>query len=206
MPGLTSKHPDNHPEIYRWIAAHTPEGSKVLDIGCGDGELLSRIVKECRAQGTGIEVSQEFAMQAIQRGLTVHHGNVEEGLDHYSDGSFDLVVMSLTLQEMKRPRQVLRECCRVGRQVVVVFPNFGHWRARWQLGILGRAPMTPIFPYPWYESPNVHYFTIPDWEEFCKVERLEILDVGFAATARSIRYFPQWRAEVAMYLLRPLSI
>ena len=196
---------DNHPEIYRWIVAHAPEKGKALDIGCGDGELLALLGKEKRMEGTGIELSQDSAILAIQRGLTVHHGNVEEGLDHYSDQCFDLVILSLSLQETRRPLEVLLECFRVGRQVIVVFPNFGHWRARWQLGVLGRAPMTCTLPFPWYESPNYHYITVADWEDFCRQERWQILDMGFAATARPVRWFPRWRSEVAMYLLEPLS-
>jgi methionine biosynthesis protein MetW len=192
---------DNHPEINRWILAHTPEGGKVLDIGCGEGELLGRMVSEKKVQGTGIEISQDHAVRAIQRGLTVHHGNVEEGLDHYGDKGFDLVVLSLTLQETRRPRQVLLECFRVGRQVIVVFPNFGHWRSRWQLGWHGRAPRTTILPYPWYESPNYHYITIADWEDFCRDENWKILNRGFAAAGKAQEFLPRWRAEVAMYLL-----
>ncbi len=201
MRELIANQPDNHPEIYRWILAHTPAGGRVLDIGCGDGELLGRMVKERKVQATGIEKSQDCAVRAIQRGLTVHHGNVEEGLDHYGDNGFDLVVLSLTLQETRRPRQVLLECFRVGRRVIVVFPNFGHWRARWQLGWHGRAPRTSILPYPWYESPNYLYITIADWEEFCRDEKWKIADKGFATSGKPTQFFPYWRAEVAMYLL-----
>ncbi len=201
MPESISYRTDNHSEIYRWILAHTPAGGRVLDIGCGDGELLVRMVKERNVQATGIEKSQDCAVRAIQRGLTVHHGDVEEGLDHYADNGFDLVVLSLTLQETRHPRQVLLECFRVGRRVIVVFPNFGHWRARWQLGWHGRAPRTTILPYPWFESPNSLYITIADWEDFCRGEKWKIADKGFAASGKSIQFFPDWCAEVAMYLL-----
>lgn len=205
MPDEISNSQDNHPAIDRWIIAHTPEYGKVLDVGCGDGELLSQLVAGRHVQGTGIELSQDCAIKAIQRGLTVHHGNVEEGLDHYSDGCFDLGILSLTLQEIRRPQPVLLECFRVCRQLIVVFPNFSHWRARWQLGVLGRAPMTPILPYPWHESPNYHYITIRDWEDFCRAEQWRIIERGFASRARLIQRWPDWRAEVAMYLLEPLA-
>jgi methionine biosynthesis protein MetW len=201
MPEIKTDQPDNHPEIYRWILAHTPLEGKILDIGCGDGELLNRMVQEKRVQGTGIELSQESAIRAIQRGLTVHHGNVEEGLDHYGDQCFDLVVLSLTLQETRQPRKVLEESFRVGRRIIVVFPNFAHWRARLQLACHGRAPRTEILPYPWYESPNYHYMTIADWEDFCQQEDWKICAVGYAASGQPVGFLPRWRAEVAMYLL-----
>ena len=191
--------------VYQWIVAHTPEGGRVLDIGCGDGALLARLVAERRVRGTGIELSEESVMKAIQRGLSVHHGNVDEGLDHYADKSFDLVVISLTIQELGDPRRVMREAFRVGKRLVVVFPNFGHWRARWQLGVLGKAPSTSSLPYNWYDSPNRHYLTVADWEAFCRGEGYRRVDSGFAAEGAPVSFAPNLRAEVAMYLLEAES-
>ncbi|MGC8741510.1 MAG: methionine biosynthesis protein MetW [Candidatus Sumerlaeaceae bacterium] len=187
--------------IEDWIVAHTPEHARVLDVGCGDGRLLEHLVKEKNARGTGIELDEANVRQAIQRGLSVHHGDAEEGLDHYADDGFDIVIFSLTIQELGHPQRLLREAFRVGRQLVVTFPNFGHWLARWQLAVLGRAPSTPCLPYTWYETPNRHYLTVLDWEEFIKAEGWRVLDRAFVSNGSEVRWLPNLRAEAAMYLL-----
>lgn len=192
----------NRRYIEDWIVDHTPPGARVLDVGCGDGALLARLVTEKNVKGTGIELDEANVRRAIQRGLSVHHGDAEEGLEHYADDGFDLVICSLTIQELGRPQRLLREAFRVGRQLIVSFPNFGHWTARWQLGVLGRAPSTPSLPYTWYETPNRHYLTIADWEAFCEQERWTIVDRAFVAHGRLVRLWPNLRAEAAMYLLQ----
>lgn len=191
----------NRKLVHDWIAAHSPEGGRVLDIGCGEGDLLARLVQEKHVSATGLELSEAFVFQAIQRGLSVHHGNVEEGLDHYGDNSFDLVILSLTIQELGHPLTVLRETFRVGKNVLIVFPNFGHWRARLQLAFRGRAPYTPSLPYTWYDSPNRHYLTTKDWEDLCNQEKWTIRDRGFIADGHRVTMFPNLVCEVAMYLL-----
>jgi len=193
--------PSNRAAIDQWIVDHTPQGGRVLDIGCSEGDLLARLVAERGVRAVGIELSEPRAAKAIQRGLSVHHGNAEEGLDHHSDATFDAVVISLTIQETGDPRRLLHEAFRVGKYVIVVFPNFGYWRGRLQLGFVGRAPRTPSLPDTWYESPNRHFFTIADWEEFCEREGWRAADRGFLAAGRKIVFLPNLRAEVAMYLL-----
>lgn len=191
----------NREAIYPWIAERTPEGARVLDIGCGDGTLLALLAERKRARGAGIELSQELVQQAIMRGLSVHHGNVEEGLVHYGDGSFDLVILSLTIQELGDPRQVIEEALRVGRRAVVVFPNFANWRSRWQLAVHGHAPDTPSLPHKWYESPNRHYLSVSDWEDFVRAEDWMVTDRGFVAGGRRIGLWPNLLSEVAMYVI-----
>jgi methionine biosynthesis protein MetW len=191
----------NKNEIYKWILRQSPEGGKVLDIGCGDGELLALLVEKHGVRGTGIEISEKCVIQAVQRGLSVHHGNVEEGLDHYGDGTFDMVILSLIIQESKNPLEIINEALRVGKKVVIVFPNFGYWSIRWQLAICGRAPETPSLPYSWYDSPNRHFFTVADWEAFCKEEGWRCLKREFLSGGKIIRLLPNLRAEVAMYLM-----
>jgi methionine biosynthesis protein MetW len=198
--------PSSLPGIYQWIVERAPTGGRVLDLGCGEGDLLARLVAEKNVKATGVELSEASVMKAIQRGLSVHHGNIEEGLDHYSDQSCDLVVLSLTIQELADPLKVLREAFRVGRQVIIVFPNFGHWKARWQLGVRGKAPNTPSLPYTWYTSPNRHYLTVSDWEEFCRQETWVIADKGFLSGGKMVGCLPNLRAEVAMYLLQQPQI
>ncbi len=191
----------NRVRIQRWIVEHTPEGGRVLDIGCGEGDLLRLLVDERKVRAMGIELSEPDVMKAVQKGLTVHHGNVEEGLDHFANSYFDVVILSLTLQELGSPRRVLIECFRVGKRVVVVFPNFGYWRARYDLALLGRAPRTRSLPHTWYESPNRHFLSVLDWEEFCSQEGWRIVDRAFLSPGRFVKVLPNWRAEVAMYLL-----
>lgn len=195
----------NKQPIYQWIVENTPPQARVLDIGCGSGELLARLVEQRGVRGTGIEISEQHVMQAVQRGLSVHHGNVEEGLDHYGPGSFDLVIISLTIQEILNPPWVVKEALRVGSRLIVVFPNFGHWRIRWQLGLCGRAPETQSFPYKWYETPNRRFFTVHDWDAFCRQEHLQCINRAFLRLGRSVRLLPNLRAEVAMYLMERSS-
>lgn len=195
------KQPQNRLAIENWIIEHVRDGVRVLDIGCGDGHLLARLRESRNVNGVGIEIAQELVMKAIQRGLSVHHGDVEEGLDHYGDKFFDVVVMSLTVQELNHPRRVLQEAFRVGKRLIVAFPNFAHWRARCQLACCGRAPRTPNFPYAWYESPNRHFFSVLDWEEFCKGENWQIIERAFLARGKRIVLLPNLRAEVGVYLL-----
>jgi len=191
----------NQKAIYRWICEQTPEGGRVLDIGCGDGELLAWLASVRRVRAAGIELSEECVAKAVQRGLSVHHGNVEEGLDHYADRSFDLVVMSLAVQEMQNPLRVLQECFRVGKRVLVVFPNFGHYLARWQLGLLGRAPRTPSFPHSWESSPNRHFFTVEDWDCFCADQGWITIRRAFLKGGHPVIFLPNLLAEVALYLM-----
>lgn len=191
----------NRVAIDSWIVEHAPVGGRVLDIGCGTGDLLARLVQEKKVHATGIEIAEDCVVKAVQQGLSVHHGNVEEGLDHYSDQSFDLVVMSLTIQELGKPMHVLRESFRVGKQLIVAFPNFAHWRIRWQLAVQGRAPRTPSLPYTWHESPNRHVLTIDDWDEFCGQRHWRCADRAFVTKGKRIAWWPNLRAEVAMYLL-----
>ena len=191
----------NRQAIENWIVEHVPVGARVLDIGCGDGSLLARLVREKNVAAAGIELSEKEVMLALQKGLSVHHGDAEEGLDHYPDQSFDVVVLSLTIQELGHPQRLLQETFRVGRQVVVAFPNFAHWSARWQLAVHGRAPHTPCLPYTWYESPNRHYLSILDWEEFCEEQGWQVVECAFIANGCFIKLLPNLRAEAAIYLL-----
>ncbi|MCA9414076.1 MAG: methionine biosynthesis protein MetW [Candidatus Omnitrophica bacterium] len=196
------EHPDNKTAIFNWISERTPEGARVLDIGCGRGDLLHQLVTEKGIQAMGIELSQEKVMAAVGRGLSVHHGDADEGLSSMLDRSFDLTVFSLTIQELAKPIMVLKEAFRVSKKVVVVFPNFGYWPGRWQLAMRGRSPQTVTLPHSWFDSPNRHFLTIKDWKELCQTEGWQILEEGYLAEGKPVRFMPNLFAEVAIQLVK----
>lgn len=175
--------------------------SRVLDLGCGEGELLQWLVESKDVEARGVEISREKVQRAIARGVSVFQGNIDEGLADYPDGAFDYVILSQTLQETHRPRQVLREMLRVGRRAIVAFPNFGHWRVRLAMLLSGRAPRTRLFPYAWYESPNIHFLTVRDFEELAELEALPVERRYCLAGRRRITALPNLRAEVAIFLV-----
>ena len=142
--------------------------AKILDIGCGEGELIAQLEKNIKAKTNGIELNGELTRKAIANGHNVVQGNAEEDLFQYSNQSFDYVILSQTLQAMLKPKQVLLELLRVGNKAIVSFPNFGHWKIRFQLLFTGKMPLTKGLPYAWYETPNIHFFTIKDFQNLCK--------------------------------------
>ncbi len=158
------------------IAEMVERGARVIDIGCGQGELLSLLEMERDVDGRGIELSQSNVNLCVARGLSVIQGDADRDLVHYPDQSFDYAILSQTLQATHHPRDVLEQLLRIGRHAIVSFPNFGHWRIRLQFLIHGRMPVTPSLPEPWHETQNIHHCTIKDFLELCeavnaKVER-----------------------------------
>ena len=143
------------------------DNSRVLDIGCGEGDLVQQLKKNISAKVHGIEKNQELALKAIARGLSVTHGDAEKDLSQYSNQSFDYVILSQTLQAMIEPKKILSELLRVGSKAIVSFPNFGHWKIRLQLLLKGKMPITEGLPYSWYDTPNIHFFTLKDFENLC---------------------------------------
>ena len=142
--------------------------SRILDIGCGEGDLIQQLEKNLNAKVHGIEKSQELALKGIAKGLNVTHGDAEKDLSQYSNQSFDYVILSQTLQAMMEPKKILKELLRVGSKAIVSFPNFGHWKIRLQLLFNGKMPITEGLPYSWYDTPNIHFFTLKDFENLCK--------------------------------------
>lgn len=145
-------------------------GASVLDIGCGDGELIEYLYRTKGCDARGIEIDMAEVTRAVTHGLAVMHGDADVDLAHYPDGAFDYVVLSRTLQAVERPAEVLRQMLRIGARAVVSFPNFGHWLVRWQLLRHGRMPMTPTWNRPWHETPNIHPCTIHDFFDLCAQE------------------------------------
>lgn len=187
---------------YAIISEIVTPGSLVLDLGCGGAELLAWLVENKNVRARGIEINPGKVRKAIARGVLVYQGDLESSLMDYPDQSFDYVLLSQTLHQTQRPLQVLREMLRIGRHIVVAFPNFGHWRVRWAHMFSGRSPRTPLFPYEWYNSPNRHFCTIKDFEETVREQNWTIEKTIYLSGAREIALSPNLLAEIAVYLIR----
>ena len=159
--------------------------SKILDIGCGEGGLIKQLEINTNADTRGIEVDGHLARKAIAQGLSVVEGNADTDLYQYADQSFDYVILSQTLQAMLKPKNVLNELLRIGAKAIVSFPNFAHWKIRFQLLFKGRSPITEGLPYTWYETPNFHFFSIKDFQDLCKKSNIIIeKSIGLTSTGK----------------------
>ena len=179
----------------RMIAEMIAPGSRVLDIGCGDGELLDLLFRTRKCDARGIEIDMALVTRAVAHGMPVMQGDADNDLEHYPDGAFDYAVLSRTLQAVERPREVLRQMLRISARAVVSFPNFGHWFMRWQLLRTGRMPNTPAWPRPWYETPNIHPCTIRDFFALCEEESYEV-EAWFALDEAGRR--SPWRRSLGL--------
>jgi methionine biosynthesis protein MetW len=192
----------------RLIAGMIAPGTRVLDIGSGDGALIAHLVQTKRCDARGLEIDMAEVTRAVARGLPVMHGDADIDLAHYPDGAFDYVVLSRALQAVERPREVLRQMLRIGARAVVSFPNFGHWLLRWQLLAHGRMPMTTTWDRAWHETPNIHPCTIRDFFDLCAqdgyaIERwLAADDAGRRAPWRRFVGLANLFGEQAVFLLR----
>ncbi len=186
---------------YAMIGELVEPGTRVLDLGCGEGELLAWLRENKKVEARGVEFSAALAQKAIARGVSVYQGDLEAALDDYPEGAFDYVILSQTLQETRDPLGVLRGMLRIGRRGIVAFPNFGHWRVRTSHLWSGRAPKTTLFPYEWYDSPNIHFLTVLDFEALAGKMRWEVERRIFLSGNREVRALPNLRAEVAVFLV-----
>ena len=172
---------------WKLIESLINRNAKILDIGCGEGGLIKQLEENIQANTHGIELSPDLARKAIAKGLSVVQGDAEKDLDQYSNQSFDYVILSQTLQAMIKPRDVLLELLRIGGKAIVSFPNFGHWKIRLQLLLTGKTPITEGLPYAWYETPNIHFFTIKDFQDLCKQSNI-IIEKSIALTNKGRQF------------------
>ena len=158
------------------IADLIKPNARVLDLGCGNGELLAYLQEHKAVNGYGLEIDEAQINECIRRGLNVLEQNLDDGLQRFDDHSFDMVVMTETLQAVKAPHHLLREMLRIGEECIVTFPNFGHWRCRLELALRGIMPMARHLPYPWYDTPNIRLCTFRDFEALCRELDLRIIE------------------------------
>jgi methionine biosynthesis protein MetW len=177
------------------------QGASVLDLGCGDGELLARLIEENQVRAQGIEISQQAIHQCVARGLSVFQEDIDSGLSDYADKSFDYVILNQTFQQVKKPDFVLKEALRVGKKTIVGFPNFLYISARFQMFFQGRVPVTPSLPYEWYDTPNLHFLSIADFVKYCRKRGIQIDRSAFLTKNKKVRLFPNLLAETGLFLL-----
>ena len=161
--------------VFAEIAAMVEDGSRVLDIGCGDGALLQLLITAKRVRALGIDIKEDAVLSCIGKGIPVIHGNLDEELVHCREGMYDYVILSRTLQVVTQPHRVLQEIVRIGKKAIVSFPNFGHYRIRKFLFVKGRMPKSTALPFEWYDTPNIHHLTIRDFFIFCRKHGIDIL-------------------------------
>lgn len=186
------------------IADLVDTGSRVLDLGCGDGALLEHLVRRKHVKGRGIEISETGVLACVRRGLSVRQGNLQEGLADYPDGSFDWVILSQTLPFLNDPAMILREMLRVGSRAIVSFSNWGHWRCRLELLCTGRMPVARDLPQQWYESPRRQPFSVTDFARFCRQIGIQIDRQVYLANGRRVRTgrFKNLLSTTAVFTLR----
>ncbi len=175
--------------------------SKVLDLGCGDGELLQFLRLGLEVKGYGVEKDDANWLACMDNGSNVIQMDLEDGLSGFEDQSFDTVILSQTLQAMHNTEEIVQEMLRVGREVIVTFPNFGYWRNRLQI-TNGRMPVSKALPYQWYDTPNVHLCTINDFDQFCKNHKISILERRVITNSKTVHFMPNLLGNLAMYRLK----
>jgi len=176
--------------------------TKVLDLGCGEGELLAWLAEHKQVDARGVEIAPAKVQRAIARGVSVYQGDIEEALGDLPAGAFDFVILSQTLQETRQPLKILLEMLRVGRRAIIAFPNFGHWRVRVSHLFTGGAPQTKLFPHNWYDSPNIHFLTIHDFEKLAAEQSWMVERRIFLNANHKISAVPNLMAEVGVFLVR----
>jgi methionine biosynthesis protein MetW len=183
--------------ILQWVQP----GSAVLDLGCGDGDLLELLVREKGVKAQGIEINEQAIYRCVAKGLSVFHDDLDRGLSEYGDKTFDYVILNQTLQQVRKLDEALQEALRVGREVIVGFPNFAHWSARVQLFFRGKTPITPALPYEWHDTPNLHFLSLSDFADYCGKRGIQIRRHAFWNQRGIVRIMPNLFGLSGLFLI-----
>lgn len=188
------------------ICGLTREKERVLDLGCGSGELLYRLKKEKKVQELGIELDSEYVADCLARGLRVIQGDLEESITDFDDNSFDVVILNQVMLSVPNPLDLLENGLRVGKRVIITFPNFAHWRIRLQIMLRGRLPVNRDLPYEWYETPNIRLATVDDFTHLCQLKKIALLEKQFISQCGNgklspIFFRPNLRSSLALFCL-----
>lgn len=181
-----------------------PAGSRVLDLGCGNGDLLLKLKRGGITDVRGVEINNHCIAACVRKGLTVFHGDIDEGLSDYDNGFFDYIVLNQTLQVVHKPTLVINEMLRVGNKAIVSFPNFGYFKIRWRLLSKGQMPKVDFLPRDWYDTPNIHLSTISDFEVFCRMRRIEIerlIGLRSCSTGKTVKHFENLLSQVGIFVI-----
>ena len=174
------------------IATLINPGARVLDLGCGEGELLDHLQRDKRVNGYGLDRDAENIRTCVSKGVNVIEQDLDEGLDNFVDASFDMVVMTDALQAVKEPRELVRDMLRIGEECIVTFPNFAHWRCRAQLALKGVMPVSKQLPHNWFDTPNIHLCTFTDFEQLCAAESINIIQRRVVNANHQEKSFINW--------------
>jgi len=190
---MTPREKENHiPLDYRIIGDMVDPGARILDLGCGNGDLMAFLVRSRNIRGQGIELNERAVYECVKKGLSVCQGDIESGLLEYPDKSFDYVILNQSLQEVRQAEALLVDALRVSRRVIVGFPNFAWIGSRCRLFFQGRSPITAALPYRWYDSPNVRFLSINDFRDFCARKQIEVLRACYLRGRRMVACRPNW--------------
>ena len=191
----------NHNVERKTLAGWIADGASVLDLGCGDGELLAHLISEKHVRAQGVELSEQAITHCVAQGLSVFQQDIDTGLSEYGDNSFDYVILNQTLQQVKKPDYALKEALRVGKEVIVGIPNFAYYKARASIFFRGRVPVTASLPYQWYDTPNLHFLSLVDFKEYCKKQSINIQRTFYVANNKQVKFLPNLFAEFGYFLL-----